>query len=156
MVLLAGQLPNPIHHEPPGVLAGESRIVPYTGQRPYLGGDVALLVLLIVGVVVVQTWMEWRDTRRGWHLPQWASGLALAALVVTPLTATASFASMWYEDSLGLLGRGVGAWFWFEMGFALCAMGIVVAATRRRRLRTLMVIAGVLTVGLWIGLALSS
>src|ERR1700747_3533286 len=119
MVLLAGQLPNPIHHEPPGVLAGESRIVPYTGQRPYLGGDVALLVLLIVGVVVVQTWLEWRDTRRGWHLPQWARGLALGALVVTPLTATASFASMWYEDSLGLLGRGVGAWFWFEMGFAL-------------------------------------
>jgi hypothetical protein len=117
---------------------------------------VALLVLLIVGVVVGQTWMEWRDTRRGWHLPQWASGLGLAALVATPLTATASFASMWYQDSLGLLGRGIGAWFWFEMGFALCAMGIVVAATRRRRLRTLMVIAGVLTVGLWIGLALSS
>jgi hypothetical protein len=117
---------------------------------------VALLVLLIVGVVVSQTWIEWRDTRRGRHIPEWASGLGLAALVATPLTATASFASMWYQDSLGLLGRGIGAWFWFEMGFALCAMGIVVAATRRKRLRTLMVIAGVLTVGLWIGLALSS
>ncbi len=116
----------------------------------------ALLVLLIVGVVVSQTWIEWRDARRGWHVPEWASGLGLAALVATPLTATASFASMWYQDSLGLRSRGIGAWFWFEMGFALCAMGIVVAATRRKRLRTLMVIAGVLTVGLWIGLALST
>jgi len=153
---LAGQLPNPIHYDSRRGVPGESQIALVAGLRPYLGGDVALLVLLIVGVVVSQTWIEWRDARRGWHVPEWASGLGLAALVATPLTATASFASMWYQDSLGLLGRGIGSWFWFEMGFALCAMGIVVAATRRKRLRTLMVIAGILTVGLWIGLALSS
>lgn len=153
---LAPRLPFTLHHDSPDSVPDGSRIASNWAYDPDLGGDVALLVLLIVGVVVGQTWVEWREQRRRLHMPEWASGLGMAALVATPLTATASFASMWYQDSLGLLGRGIGAWFWFEMGFALCAMGIVVAATRRKRLRTLMVIAGVLTVALWIGLALST
>jgi hypothetical protein len=114
---------------------------------------VALLVLLVVAMIVGQTWMDWRETRRQRAIPEWASGLALAALVATPLTASASFASMWYQDSLGLNGNGIGAWFWFEAGFALCAMGIVIAATRKKRLRTLIILSGVLTVALWFSLS---
>jgi len=113
---------------------------------------VALLVLLVVAMIVGQTWMDWRETRRDRTVPEWASGLAIAALVATPLTASASFASIWYQDSLGLNGTGIGAWFWFEAGFALCAMGIIVAATRKKRLRTLVILSGVLTVALWISL----
>ncbi len=121
-----------------------------------LGVGVALLVLLIVAVVVGQTALDWRDIRLGWAPPEWASGLGLAALVAAPLSASASFASMWYQNSLGLLGNGIGAWFWFEMGFAFCAMGIVVAATRRKRIRTLLVVSAIMTVALWIGLCIFS
>src|ERR1700722_7474648 len=116
----------------------------------------ALLVLLIVGVVVGQTAVDWRDSRQGWVLPEWASGLGLAALVATPLTATASFASRGHQDSLGILGNGIGAWFWFELGFAFCGMGIVVAATRKKRIRTLLVVSACMTVALWLGLAFFS
>lgn len=116
----------------------------------------ALMVLLVVAIIVGQTWMDWRDKRRQWAVPEWASGVAIAALVSTPLTASASFASMWYQDSLGLNGTGIGAWFWFEAGFALCAMGIIVAATRRKRLRTLFVLSLFLTVALWFSLTFLS
>ncbi len=37
--------------------------------------NVALFVLLIVGVVVAQTWLDWRDTAKKWVLPDWAQGL---------------------------------------------------------------------------------
>jgi len=113
---------------------------------------VALLVLFVVVLIVGQTWMDWRRTRLRSAIPEWASGLALAALVSTPLAASASFASIWYQDSFGPNGTGIGAWFWFEAGFALCAMGIVVAAARRKRLRTLLVLAGMLTIALWFSL----
>jgi len=117
---------------------------------------VALFVVMIVAVVVGQTWLDWRDAGRRWMLPEWASGLALAALLAAPLTATASFASLWYQETLGLTGSGIGAWFWFEAGFVLCAMGIVIAAARKKRLRTLLVISAILTVALWFGLSLFS
>ncbi|MFZ0038558.1 MAG: hypothetical protein WAK91_14105 [Candidatus Acidiferrales bacterium] len=116
----------------------------------------ALLVLLVVAMIVGQTWMDWHETRRQRAIPEWVSGLALAALVATPLTAGASFASMWYQDSLGLNGSGIGAWFWFEAGFALCAMGIIIAATRKKRLRTLIILSSVLTVALWFSLSFFS
>ena len=116
----------------------------------------ALLVLLIVGIVVGQTAVDWRDSRQGWAMPEWASGLCLAALVATPMTATASFASMWYQDSLGIFGNGIGAWFWLELGFAFCGMGIVVAATRKKRIRTLLIVSACMTVALWLGLAIFS
>ena len=116
----------------------------------------ALMVLLVVALIVGQTWMDWREKRSQWAVPEWASGVAIAALVSTPLTASASFASMWYQDSLGLNGTGIGAWFWFEAGFALCAMGIIVAATRRKRLRMLFVLSLFLTVALWFSLTFLS
>jgi len=113
---------------------------------------VALLILFVVILVVAQTWMDWRTTILRSPIPEWASGLAIAALVSTPLAASASFASIWYQDSLGLAGTGISAWFWFEAGFALCAMGIVVAATRKKRLRTLLVLSAMLTIALWFSL----
>lgn len=126
--------------------------------RPYfrksflvLGRHVLVVAILIVALVVGQTWFDWRRDRRGWALPQWASGLALAALVATPLTATACFASIFYQDSIGNT-FGLDAWFWLEMGFALSAMGIVIAATRKKQLRVLLLLSAILTAALWAGL----
>jgi hypothetical protein len=117
---------------------------------------VALVAIVIVALIVGQTWSDWRRDRRGWMLPQWASGLALAALIATPLTATACFASIWYQDSLGLGTSSLDTWFWLEMGFALSAMGIVIAATRKKQLRVLLLLSAVLTAALWAGLTLFS
>ena len=115
----------------------------------------ALVAILIVALVVGQTWFDWRRERRAWALPQWASGLALAALVATPLTATASFASIFYQDPISN-PFGIDAWFWLEITFALCAMGIVIAATRKKQLRVLLLLSAALTAALWAGLTFLS
>lgn len=116
----------------------------------------ALFVLLIVGIVVGQTWFDWRDSRRQSVLPEWASGLALASVLAASLAAVTSFASYWYQETASQGGSGFSSWLWLQMGFLLCAMGIVVAAARKKRLRTLLILSGILTVAFWIGMALSS
>ncbi len=115
----------------------------------------ALFVLLIVGVVVSQTWLDWRDSRRQSVLPEWASGLALASILAASLAAVTSFASYWYQQTASQGGNGFSSWLWLQTGFLLCAMGIVVAAARKKRLRTLLILSGILTVAFWIGMALS-
>src|SRR5450755_3181810 len=60
---------------------------------------VALFVLILVGVVVAQTWVDWRDTRKKWIVPNWAKGTALAGVIAVSLAAIASFASVWIQDS---------------------------------------------------------
>ena len=50
-------------------------------QRYALGeGDVALFVLMVAALVVAQTWLDWRDTKKDWVVPEWVKGLALAGL----------------------------------------------------------------------------
>ena len=53
----------------------------------------ALFVLIVVGLVVAQTWFDWRDAKRDWIVPEWAKGMALAGVVAASLTAAASYAS---------------------------------------------------------------
>jgi hypothetical protein len=117
---------------------------------------VALFVLLIVGVVVIQTWRDWNDTRRLSALPEWASGVGLASVLAAILTAATSFASYWYQESVSQGGTGLNSWLWLQIGFLLCAMGIVVAAVRKKRLRTLLLLAAILTAAFWAGIAFSS
>ena len=59
----------------------------------------ALFVMLIVGVVVVQTWLDWRDARKSWVLPDWAKGVALAGASGALLTAVTSSASFLMQDA---------------------------------------------------------
>jgi len=33
---------------------------------------VALFVLILVGVVVAQTWLDWRTRKKSWVMPEWA------------------------------------------------------------------------------------
>ena len=119
----------------------------------------ALFVLLIVGVVVAQTWLDWRDTKKSWVVPDWAQGLALAAVVGASITAAASFASFWMNQgpNLGASAFGFSSrLFWPELAFLLCAMGIIVAAVRKKRLRLLLVLSGLLLGAFWIGMVITS
>lgn len=116
----------------------------------------ALFVLLVVGLVVAQTWLDWRDARKDWVLPDWAKGTALAGALATSLTAASSFASTWLQD---VAGKWTPAFtsrhFWPELGFLLCAMGVVVFALRRKRLLLMLLLMGILTECFFLVVALS-
>ncbi len=58
----------------------------------------ALFVLILVGVVVAQTWLDWRDTLKKWVFPNWAKGTALAGVIAASLTAITSFASVLLQE----------------------------------------------------------
>lgn len=119
----------------------------------------ALFVLILVGLVAAQTWLDWREARKDWIIPDWAKGLALAGVVAVSLTAATSFASTWLETSNGAqwtAGFGT-SFFWLELAFLLFVLGMIVVATRMKRLRWLLVIASVaVAVAFWYGMTLLS
>jgi len=116
---------------------------------------VALFVLIIVGVVVAQTWADWRDSNKSWSVPDWAKGVALGGTVGISLAAAMSFASVWLRDSAAHLTGGVSSGvFWLEFGFLLAMMGIIVLATKRKRLRIFLLVACALAAAFWLGMVL--
>lgn len=115
----------------------------------------AVFALLVVGVVVAQTWMDWKDGRTRVRIPNWARGVGLASVLAISLTAASSFISYCYQESANQEGGSTNSWLWLEIGFLLCALGIIVASARSKRIRMLLILSGILTVILWIGLALS-
>jgi len=118
---------------------------------------VALFVILIVGIIVAQTWLDWRDTRKNWVLPEWVRGMALAGVVAVSLAAATSFASFWIQESAGQWAQGLGSRvFWPQFGFLLCAMGIIIATLRKKRLRLMVILTCLLTIAFWLGITLSS
>lgn len=117
----------------------------------------ALFVLLIVGVVVAQTWLDWRDARKDWMVPAWAKGAALAGVVAITLTEATSFASVWLRDSAGQWSAGISSTlFWPEAGFLLCTMGIIIASVRKKKIKLMLVLTGILTAAFWLGMTLTS
>lgn len=117
----------------------------------------ALFVVAIVGLVIAQTWLDWRDARKNWVLPEWAKGVALAGIVAVSLTVATSFASVWIQESAGQWTSGIGAGlFWPQLGFLLCAMGIIIATLRKKRLRLMLILTTLLTFAFWLGMTLTS
>ena len=118
----------------------------------------ALFVLFIVGVVVLQTWLDWRDARKGWVLPEWAKGVALACALGALLTAAISSASFLMQDPAGEWGSGGlgSSLFWPELGFLLCGLAVIVFAVRKKRFRMMLALSAMLIVAFWLGMALSS
>jgi hypothetical protein len=116
----------------------------------------ALFVLVVVGLVVAQTWFDWRDAKRDWIVPEWAKGMALAGVLVASLTAATSFASSWMQDSAAHSSTVFNpSLFWPELGFLLCGMAVIVVAVRKKRLRLMLILTGVLTAAFWIGRTIS-
>jgi hypothetical protein len=114
---------------------------------------VALFVLVIVAVVVAQTWMDWRDTNRKWLVPDWAKGMALAGAVAASLTGAASFASYWIGDAASEANDPLrSGLFWPELVFAAFAMSVIVYGIRTKRLRLMLLLTGVLTAAFWMGM----
>jgi hypothetical protein len=119
-------------------------------------GIVAFFALLVVGVVVAQTWLDLRDTQKNSMIPDWAKGMALAGVLTVSLSAAASFASAWLEDAAGQWSNRFRTQFsWPELGFLLCAIGGIALTTRKRRLGLLLVLTGVTIAAFWVGMMLS-
>jgi len=119
-----------------------------------LGGGVALFVLLVVGLVVAQTWLDWRDTKRNWVVPDWAKGLALAGVVAVSLTSATSFASSLLQGEAGSWSTDITSRrLWFELGFLVCSMGLIVLGARQKRFRVALLMAGIAAaVVCWVGM----
>lgn len=116
----------------------------------------ALFVLVVVGVVVAQTWLDWRDTRKSSLLPSWATGTAMASVVAISLASVASYASVWIEGS-GNSATGSGSHsLWPEIGFLLCTMSMIIAAARNKRLRWMFVATALVVAAFWAGMLLSA
>lgn len=114
----------------------------------------ALFVLIVVGLVVAQTWLDWRETKRAWVVPDWVKGVALASVLVISLASTTSFAYSW-------LGGEAGDWsidlssrrFWFQTGFLVCTMGLIVLGAHKKRLRLALFMAGIAAAIIcWVGM----
>jgi hypothetical protein len=117
---------------------------------------VALFVLILVGVVVAQTWIDWRDARKKWIVPDWAKGTALAGAVGASLAAIASFASVWIQDSASQSGpETMSKLFWPELAFLLCMMAVIVVSVRKKRLRLTLLLAGIVVGAFWLGVLVS-
>lgn len=125
-------------------------------MRPQ-GGNVALFIVVLVALVIGQTWWDWRDVRRQSKLPEWASGMALAAIVAAALAAATSFSSVVYQSTVGEFQRSFASgFFWPELGFLLCGMGLIVAAVSKKNARALLLLAAILTFTVWLGIALAA
>ncbi len=114
----------------------------------------ALFVVVVIGLVVAQTWLDWRDTKRRWVVPDWAKGLALAAVVAISLTSATSFASSWLEGESGNWSTDLSSRrMWFELGFLVCSMGLIILGARKKRLRLTLLMAGIAAAIIcWVGM----
>jgi ABC-type uncharacterized transport system fused permease/ATPase subunit len=116
---------------------------------------VALFVLILVGVVVAQTWLDWRDAKKTWVVPEWAKGMALGGVIAISLAASTSVAAVWLRDDSGQWTDAFSSrLFWPELVFVLCAMGILVLVARKKWLRLMLLLAGVLVAAFWLGMTL--
>jgi hypothetical protein len=116
---------------------------------------VALFVLILVGLVVAQTWLDWRDSNKGWVVPEWAKGMALGGVVAVSLAAATSFASVWMRSQAAQAATASETRFFFlEFGFLASMMGVIVFAARKKRLRLMLFVGCVLMAGFWLGTVL--
>ncbi|MGH9739517.1 MAG: hypothetical protein ACRD4X_13175 [Candidatus Acidiferrales bacterium] len=114
----------------------------------------ALFVLIVIGLVVAQTWLDWRDTKRNWVIPEWAKGLGLAALLAVSLTSATTFASSLLQSEAGSWSSELSSRrLWFEIGFLVCSMGLIVLGARKKRLRVALLMAGIAAaIVCWVGM----
>jgi hypothetical protein len=117
----------------------------------------ALFIVLIVALVVGMTWWDWREVQRQEALPDWAAGASLAGMVGAAFTAVTSMGSILYLRTLGELQAGLGSgMFWPELAFLAISLGVILLAVRKKSVRTLLLLSGILMVALWLGFALTA
>ncbi|MDE3168772.1 MAG: hypothetical protein KGL75_01415 [Acidobacteriota bacterium] len=114
----------------------------------------ALFVVIVIGLVVAQTWLDWREAKRRWIVPAWAKGLALAAVAAISMTCATSFASSWLGGEAGYWSTELSSRrIWFQTGFLVCTMGLIVLGAHKKRLRLALFMAGIAAAIIcWVGM----
>ncbi|HTZ74086.1 MAG TPA: hypothetical protein VMB47_09205 [Candidatus Aquilonibacter sp.] len=116
-----------------------------------------LFVLIIVGVVVAQTWFDWRKNSEDWVLPEWVKGVALGGVFAITIAALTSYATSWIQDPTTQLGAMLESHeFWPEVGLVGISVTILILMTRKRRLPWMLLLAGMILAAFWVGMVLGS
>jgi hypothetical protein len=106
---------------------------------------VAIFIVLVVVLIAGQTWRDWRDTRSTAATPPWARGVALGGMLALGLTAATALASTTYQAALGgWSAQLTSSSFLPEAVFVILAMGVIVLALKKKSMRLLFALAGLL------------
>jgi len=112
---------------------------------------VAFFVLVVVGLIVAQTWADWRRTRQESIFPAWAKGTALAGTVAVSLAALTGFAVVWLQDSASQQANALSnRSLWLQIAFVSAAMLSIVVAIRKERMRLFFLVAAAFLIVLWV------
>ena len=116
-----------------------------------------LFILIIVGIVVAQTWHDWKKNSMDWVLPEWAKGVALGGVFAITIAALTSYATAWIQDPPTQLGGMLESHaFWPQVGLVGISVAIVILMTRKRRLPWMLLLAGMILAAFWVGMVLGS
>ena len=116
----------------------------------------ALFVLLVVGIVVGQTWWDWRVANRARMIPDWAKGAAWAAAVAVCLASGSAFAAAVMQNPLIPHDSDWGSrMLWPQLTFLVCMLGLIVYAAKTKKTRVLLLVSTVFVLALCVGYTLS-
>ncbi|HEV2490831.1 MAG TPA: hypothetical protein VGT03_13580 [Candidatus Acidoferrales bacterium] len=117
----------------------------------------AFFIVLIVALVAGLTWWDWREVQRQEALPDWATGAALAGMIGAALIGITSMGSALYNHTVSELQTGLGSGMFLpQLIFLTIGLGVILLAVRKKSARTLLLLAGILMVALWLGFTFSA
>jgi len=116
-----------------------------------------LFVLIIIAVVVAQTWHDWRKNSKDLVVPEWAKGLALGGVLAVSIAGLASFASAWMQDPMSQLGGILESHeIWPQIGLVAISATVILLMACKRRLPWMLLLAGMILAAFWVGAAFGS
>lgn len=116
-----------------------------------------LFVLIIIAVVVAQTWHDWRKNSKDLVVPEWTKGLALGGVLAVSIAGLASFASAWMQDPMSQLGGILESHeIWPQIGLVAISATVILLMARKRRLPWMLLLAGMILAAFWVGAAFGS
>lgn len=118
--------------------------------------DLGFFVLFIVGVVVAQTWHDWKRNSKDWVLPEWMRGIALGGVIAVSIAAASSFAMGWITEPAGQSGNFLNSSMLPEMGLVVISATTILLLARKRRMPWLILLGGMVLAAFWVGIVIGS
>lgn len=118
--------------------------------------DLGIFVLFIVGVVVAQTWHDWKKNSKDWVLPEWMRGVALGGVIAVSIAAVSSFAMGWITDPAAQSSNFLNSSMLPEIGLVAISATTILLMARKRRLPWLILLGGMVLAAFWVGIVVGS
>lgn len=118
----------------------------------------ALFVLIIVAIVVYQTWKDWSLLSKNWVIPDWVRGIALGGMLAISIAAVSSYATAWIEDPAARFGDNAisSHMLWAQIGLVAISGTVILLMARKKRLPWMILLAGMVLAAFWVGAVLGS